>query len=415
MSDSKYRTLKSIFHQYGEAKAKEMSIQRRESEGAWQMPFKMNEDPCFVYPSRELNLLIDHIHKKNTVLHSLMADLPYLSILLNDSLLTEIEMSNEIEGIHSSRRELREALASNRKSGSRFAGMVRQYQKLISGEPHSFPESAEEIRKIYDEMFLDEIIRSDPENQPDGRLFRINPVYITDGIRRCHTGVNPEDKIIEMMNSSLLMIKDQEIPGLIRAAAFHFIFGYIHPFYDGNGRMSRYLSALFLLEDLGKPAAMHLSLALREQRARYYKAFEVCESEFNFADLTPFVIFFLDALDHALTHEITVITEKKKTFEKYQKKISAVTKKKSSIDTYFLTFLAMHTLFSADGVRKKEIAQALEKSENTVNELLKKYHPYIFSQQDGRYKNYMLSDQFLTLSDSLSHKVNRPAVLKQKP
>lgn len=41
-----------------------------------------------------------------------------------DSLFREIEQSNEIEGVRSSRRDL--ALALNAKPGTRFAGQLRQ-------------------------------------------------------------------------------------------------------------------------------------------------------------------------------------------------------------------------------------------------------------------------------------------------
>ncbi len=36
--------------------------------------------------------------------------------------------------------------------------------------------------------------------------------------------------------------------GLVSIAVFHYLFGYVHPFYDGNGRMARYLSSIFCSE-----------------------------------------------------------------------------------------------------------------------------------------------------------------------
>ena len=393
---NKYRTLKSIFHEEGERAALEIYQQRLNSEASYQFPFSIQDHPCFVFPCKEINAAMDSIHKKNAKLHFLMNDLPYASVLLIDSLLTEIEMSNEIEGIHSSRRELREVLGISMQAKSRFAGMVSQYMKLISDTPHPFPKNPEEIRKIYDEMFLDEVIENDAKNQPDGIYFRTNPVYVVDGRGTRHTGVLPEEKIIEMLNQALGMMSDSELPGLIKIAVFHFIFGYIHPFYDGNGRMSRYLSAVGLMQDLGMPAAMHISLALREKRSQYYKSFEACEHELNYSDLTPFVIFFLKALDDALQHEIDLLEDKKMNLNNYQTKIKKMTKEKSTAESDFLNLLAFYTLFSTDGARKKEIARQLEKNENSVNNLIKKYQKYIFSRQEGRFKNYMLKDTFLS-------------------
>ncbi|MEY8380977.1 hypothetical protein [Ileibacterium valens] len=109
---------------------------------------------------------------------------------------------------------------------------------------------------------------------------------------------------------------------------------------------------------------MHLSIAIRKQRSKYYKAFEICENELNCSDLTPFVLFFLNALEDVLEHETMVLKEKNETFKKYTKKIFEVIKGSKKADAEFLTFLAAQTLFSVDGARKIEIAQALNKSDN---------------------------------------------------
>ncbi|WP_350312217.1 Fic family protein [Ileibacterium valens] len=106
---------------------------------------------------------------------------------------------------------------------------------------------------MYNEIFLAQIIDNDPNNEPDGKVFRKNSVYIHDGFNNIHTGLFPEEEIIRQVKLSLKMVEDPEIPGMIKIACFHFMFGYIHPFYDGNGRLNRYLSALFLLHDLRCP------------------------------------------------------------------------------------------------------------------------------------------------------------------
>ena len=54
---------------------------------------------------------------------------------------------------------------------------------------------------------------------------------------------NTESKIIETMNQALTLLNDEDIDVLIRSAIFHFVFGFIHPFYNGNGRMARFISS----------------------------------------------------------------------------------------------------------------------------------------------------------------------------
>lgn len=65
---------------------------------------------------------------------------------------------------------------------------------------------------------------------------------------------------------------------------------------------------------------MHLSIAIRKQRSKYYKAFEICENELNCSDLTPFVLFFLNALEDVLEHETMVLKEKNETFKSIQRR-----------------------------------------------------------------------------------------------
>ena len=66
--------------------------------------------------------------------------------------------------------------------------------------------------------------------------------------------------------------RSDTIPFLQRAIASHFLFEYIHPFYDGNGRTGRYLLALYLSNDLTLPTVLSLSRTIAENKNEIYKA-----------------------------------------------------------------------------------------------------------------------------------------------
>ncbi|MEY8468839.1 hypothetical protein [Faecalibaculum rodentium] len=66
----------------------------------------------------------DAVRNLQIQLERLEAEIPCKQVILMDSLFREIEQSNEIEGVRSSRRDL--ALALNAKPGTRFAGQLRQ-------------------------------------------------------------------------------------------------------------------------------------------------------------------------------------------------------------------------------------------------------------------------------------------------
>lgn len=55
-------------------------------------------------------------------------------------------------------------------------------------------------------------------------------------------------EIARLMEDLLIWIKeDKDIQPVLKAGIFHHQFAYIHPFYDGNGRMARLLTVLFLI------------------------------------------------------------------------------------------------------------------------------------------------------------------------
>ena len=97
----------------------------------------------------------------------------------------------------------------------------------------------------------------------------------------------PESRIIETVEQSLSVLNDNDIDIFIRIAVFHYLFGYIHPFYDGNGRTSRFISSYLLSRELTPLIGFRLSYTIKENISKYYKAFEVCNDPHNKGELTP--------------------------------------------------------------------------------------------------------------------------------
>lgn len=71
--------------------------------------------------------------------------------------------------------------------------------------------------------------------------FRNRPVYIR---RSMHTPPNSE-ALIDLMPTFFELLQKEERPE-VRVVLGHFIFVYIHPFIDGNGRTGRFLMNLML-------------------------------------------------------------------------------------------------------------------------------------------------------------------------
>jgi len=92
----------------------------------------------------------------------------------------------------------------------------------------------------------------------------------------------PADKVGELMDGLMRMANAREgdVPPLVKAAVVSFGFVFLHPFMDGNGRLSRLLAhhSLILQGALptvsGNPAILPLSVAIKRNEADYLTALE---------------------------------------------------------------------------------------------------------------------------------------------
>lgn len=163
---------------------------------------------------------------------------------------------------------------------------------MIENESISF-ERPEGIRKIYDDIFGNEI-----NDLPDGKIFRKESVSVHSSAgKEIHRGLYPESKIIEAMSSSLDFLNNNKTDILIRTAVFHYLFGYIHPFYDGSGRTSRFISSYLLSKELTGLIGYRISYTIKGHIKAYYDAFKECNHPDSRGDLTPFLEMFLTVID----------------------------------------------------------------------------------------------------------------------
>ena len=90
---------------------------------------------------------------------------------------------------------------------------------------------------------------------------------------------------------------DNETHPLIKTAAFSYEFVTIHPFQDGNGRLSRLISVLLLLKN-GYHWIQYVSLEheIESRKNDYYLTLRKCQAERPGEDITQWIIFFFDVL-----------------------------------------------------------------------------------------------------------------------
>lgn len=142
-------------------------------------------------------------------------------------------------------------------------------------------------------------------------------------------------------------MKKKETHSLILIANFIFEFLAIHPFRDGNGRLSRALTALLLLRT-GYTYVPYVSLdeIIEERKIDYYLALRKTQSKHKKSkeDITPWLNFLLDAL-------LEQVSRAKKIMEEDQPEKLLSEKQ-----------LSVYQLFESDELSASEISKRLKGS-----------------------------------------------------
>ena len=346
---------------------------RFNSEASIKLPIKIHENVGFIFNTNEITKLLVKIYKTINKINLLRTHLPNIAInsYIIKSLKDEIALTNEIEGVRSTRKEIEDAINSIKNDKSaRFKGLVDKYFKLISNEIIPL-NNCEDIRTIYDALVLPEI---EKENLPDGILFRKEPVQVVSATQKeKHRGIMPESKIIESLDLCLDFLKNDDIDSLIKISAFHYLFGYIHPFYDGNGRTSRFISSYLIKNELDVLLALKLSYTVKNNINKYYKAFDVCNDRKNKGDITFFVVTFLELLSQASNDLYTKIADLNDQLNYYNNIINTLVNEKVLNDKQAkcIFILCQNRLFDDTYMNMNTLTELLEKSDTTTRKILK--------------------------------------------
>ena len=369
------------------------------------LDIKIGEHDAFVCQSAEIFKLIISIERTNNAIGQICNNLPgiALSQFQQRCLIDEIVLTNNIEGVHSTRKEISEILQDLSKNNKRerFVGLVNKYVLLMKNETLPL-QTPEDVRKIYDDIFYEEIRAIDSEDLPDGKIFRKSDVgvYSPTG-KKIHDGLYPESEIISVMKKSLDFLNDSRYDVLLRIAVFHYLFGYIHPFYDGNGRTSRFISSYILSQNLNKLIGYRISFTIKEHINKYYEAFKVCNHYHNRGDLTPFAEMFLGIVDVSMQQLYLALSERS---EKLMHYINLITKLPNAEDESMCRlydYLIQATLFSNMGISQKELEYEMKMTYNTVHSRLKRIpERLLITNKQGNRSFYLLSlnavDELLT-------------------
>lgn len=386
-----YELLSSLYYK-GKKEYEQEYNDRFNSVASKRLNISIEENQCFYILTEEVVNKLYNVMVLNQKLDKLTSEIPGIALqqYIKKCLIDEIVLTNEIEGVVSTRKDINEILENVEDKNKRLTGLVNKYLKLCSEENIDII-TCNDVRNIYNDLLWEEISEDDKLNLPDGVYFRKEGVDVLSPFKKViHKGVIPEEKINLMMTQALNILNDRDIIPILRVAIFHYLFGYIHPFYDGNGRTSRFISSYLLSKELNILTGFGLSYAIKENISQYYKGIKTVNEKKNKGDLTPFVIMFLDILSKELESLNNSVIEKISIIDRYSKVIKVMEEKdKRKQSIIFVIF--QETFFGEAGIDVSSLMKYAKASKYKVTQVLKEYDDMLIKNKIGR-KNYYSFD-----------------------
>lgn len=276
--------------------------------------WQQDDYPNFVYDFKKLEHLIQKISMEQGYLIALSQTMNHNSIIQRqcEALLSETLSTAAIEGEILNRDSVKASIAK------KFGFREIDYKK-INDQTDNLVEILIDANTHYDkDLTLDRLFGWHNALFPKGfsGLHKINTATLrgeeTMQVVGTHAGREevyyeaPPRKDLEFEIERFLQWFNTTEPTLIKACISHLWFVIIHPFDDGNGRITRAITDLVLskIEQSKISKLYSMSSAINDDRKAYYQALEQTTGYIkkvdNHLDITPWCEWFLNTLYKAL-------------------------------------------------------------------------------------------------------------------
>lgn len=271
--------------------------------------------PLFSWDEGEIQGLLGRVRYLQGMLLGQMGAIGFS--LKEEAVLTTLTLdvlkSSEIEGEILNYEQVRSSIA--RKLGMEYAGMVypdRNVEGVVemmldATQNYTLPLDEERLFGWHAALF------------PTGRsgmykidvaCYRSGEMQIVSGAmgkEKVHYQAPPPDRVKAEMDAFLKWFNGEDKLDLVlKSGIAHFWFIIIHPFDDGNGRITRALSDMLLARSDNTPQRFYsLSNQILIERKRYYEVLQKAQS--SDGDITEWLTWYLECLHRALqTSEATI-------------------------------------------------------------------------------------------------------------
>ena len=368
-----------------------------------------NKFKVYYVPTNNTMELVSEISRLDVVLENVYDRLPGLAQInfFVDMLSTELQSTNELEGVRSSKEEIvrttRKILNESNKTSkikARFNNVIKSYMELKEGNLKP-PADSKDCRKIYDEITSDGVSK---EDFPEGIYFRKDITYIYKDSKEIHRGVSKgeetEELIIEKMKElfNFMDESNNHLHKLIKVAISHYYFGYIHPFYDGNGRTGRFISSIFLKENYSWLTAMSLSQGCSMERVKYLRAFDITNQIASQGEINYFVDEFLSIIIAGQEGILKNLIQKSDLLYTIIEKIESDENLLNKDEKAIMAIMAQehHFRLSRDGIAVKQLQEVFNYTSETIRIKLRKMHERgLIEKVQSRPVKYIISKKYL--------------------
>ncbi len=220
----------------------------------------------------------------------------------------EIVATSAIESIDFSRdsvRKILKGMAPKDEQENRILG-IKHGLEFIADTTNKITE--ENLYKLY--MMTVGDFLTDDDKLAEGNFYRHDTVYVvSDHVE--HSGLDYK-KVPEFMEALIAFVNaEDDINDLIKAAIIHFYIAYVHPYFDGNGRMARLVHLWFLIQK-GYQSALFISFSSQIEKSRkaYYDACTAIEENKKYSgkiDVTPFILYFINNVYNKMNEGSTAV------------------------------------------------------------------------------------------------------------
>lgn len=270
----------------------------------------------FRWDASQVSVLHEVVCRKQGMLYGRLSSLGFDSKLkaMAENLTHDVVYSSEIEGVRLNVDQVRSSIARKLGIENVQSTAPSHYVDSVVGvmleavQHYDMPLSKEKLCAWQAAFFPTGFSEG---SQIEVGQYRTNEEHIVSGMfgrEKIHYIAPSPDRVEDEMQKFLSWFNsDEPVSSIIRSAIAHFWFVSIHPFEDGNGRLSRILSDMLLARgEKSEFRFYNVSSQINKDKSHYYDVLE--RMQHGNGDITEWIVWYMQKLVDALDEAESVVT-----------------------------------------------------------------------------------------------------------